>query len=277
MKYVLSLTLLLFIPCLAHSQSAIEVTRSGSGDPVLFLPGFVTPGEVWEETIRHLDGETENHLVTYAGFGGLEAIDTPWYPSLVESLVHYIEQEELSGLTVIGHSMGGTLAVDLAAVLPGRIDKLVLVDALPCMREVMMPGVPAASITYDNPYNNNTLNMTDEAFAGMAGQMAAGMASAPEDIEAIKSWIMQADRKTYVYGFTDLLKLDLRDKLKDISAKTLVLGAPAFGTEVVAENLQKQYATLEHKEIAMAPAGRHFIMLDEPLWFYQKVNTFLAE
>src|SRR5690606_34210455 len=113
------------------------------GNPVLFLPGFTTPGSVWQETIDNLDEEAESHVVSYAGFNGIEPIDTPWYSSLKAELIRYIEKEKLNNVSIIGHSMGGMLAVDIAASLPDRVDKLILVDAIPCMRELMMPGVSA--------------------------------------------------------------------------------------------------------------------------------------
>lgn len=277
MKYLLSLVCALVLTTTLYAQDAIRVQKTGSGQPVLFLPGFVTPGSVWHETTDHLEADTENHLVSYAGFNGIEPIDTPWYPNLMEELVAYIEKEDLQNLVIIGHSMGGMLAADLAAQVPDRVDKVVFVDALPCMRAVMMPGVPAESITYNNPYNNQTLGMNEAAFESMAQQMAMGMATDSLHQAHIKDWVLEADRKTYVYGYTDLLKLDLREKLGAIKADALVLGAPAFGAEVVRQNLEKQYANLENKEILIAPAGKHFIMMDQPEWFYQKVNTFLAE
>jgi pimeloyl-ACP methyl ester carboxylesterase len=86
---------------------------------------------------------------------------------------------------------------------------------------------------------------------------------------------MHADRKTYVYGYTDLLKLDLREKLSSLNAKTLILGASFPDKKVVAENYEKQYANLKTKQIEIANDSKHFIMFDQPAWFYDKVNAFL--
>ena len=57
------------------------------------------------------------------------------------------------GVHLIGHSMGGNLAAELAADLPERIGRVIIVDALPCMRCVMMPGVPAEAVSDDAPPN----------------------------------------------------------------------------------------------------------------------------
>lgn len=260
---------------LAFGQpKAIRVEKKGRGATVLFLPGFTSPGSVWNETIRHLPG-MENHVVSYAGFNGIPPVDTPWYPRLRQELLTYIEQQKLDNLTLIGHSMGGNLAVDIAAALPDRVTKLVLVDAIPCMRALMMPNVPASQITYESPYNKQMLAMPEEQFTKMAQTMAANMTNSKAMADTLARWTLEAHRPTYVYGYTDLLKLDLREVLSSVKAEVLILGASFPDEKVVLENFQKQYAGLPAKTIQIAPASKHFIMFDQPNWLYEKVAAFL--
>ncbi|WP_420577832.1 alpha/beta hydrolase [Ekhidna sp.] len=221
-KTLLSITIL--CTQLAFAQTPIKVEKEGEGIPILFLPGFTTPGSVWNETIKNLKGSYETHTVSYAGFNGLESIGTPWYAPIKDHLIEYINEEKLTNLTVVGHSMGGNLATDLAAALGDKVSGLILVDALPCMRDLMMPGVSANSLQYDSPYNNQMLEMPDDAFKNTALMMARNMTNSEDKIELIASWSIEADRKTYVYGYTDLLKLDLRPSLQDIQIETLILG-----------------------------------------------------
>lgn len=261
----------------AAQTPAVQIATSGKGEPVIYLPGFTTPGSVWDETILHLSQPFENHVVSYAGFNGIPPVDTPWYEKIKKEILAHIEDKGLHGIRMVGHSMGGTLAVDIAADIPERIKGLVLVDALPCMRELMMPGVTADQIQYDSPYNNRMLSMTDEAFAQLADMMARNMTASPDRVNLVREWIIHADRKTYVYGYTDLLKLDVRSCLTRIKAPVLILGAPFPDADVVRANFEKQYATLPKKSIKIADGGKHFIMFDEPEWFYNQVNTFFRQ
>ena len=256
---------------------AFKIDRLGKGTPVLFLPGFTTPGSVWNETIKSLKTKTEAFVVSYAGFNGIPPIDTPWYPTLKHSIIEYIKSENLTNVVIVGHSMGGNLAVDIAAALPSRIFKLVLVDAIPCMRELMMPGVPASQIQYKNPYNDQRLKMSDEAFRQIATMMAGNMTINTLKIDTLTKWILEADRKTYVYGYTDLLKLDLRPELEKVKAKTLILGASFPSAEVAQQTFEKQYSNLKNKTIYLADKSKHFIMFDQPLWLFDKLNAFLAK
>jgi pimeloyl-ACP methyl ester carboxylesterase len=260
--------------CQTH---AIRVAKVGKGDPVLFLPGFTCPGSVWDETIKNLKGENESHIISYAGFNGIEPIEMPWYETIRKELLAYIRAEDLTGIRIIGHSMGGNLAVDVAAELPDRIKSLVLVDAIPCMRELMMPGVPASQLQYNSGYNRQMLAMPEEAFRQSATMMSQNMTTNKEKVDTLIKWSLEADRETYVYGFTDLLKLDLRDVLGRVKAKSLFLGASFTDKEMVIANFEKQYAGLADKTIEIATDSRHFVMFDQPEWFYEKVNSFLSK
>ena len=117
--------------------------------------------------------------------------------------------------------------------------------------------------------------MSAEDFKNMATGMSQNMTNVAAKVEEITSWSVAADRKTYVYGYTDLLKLDLREDLKRVQAKTLILGATFPTMEIAKATLEKQYALLDNKQIEMAPGSKHFIMFDQPEWFYKQVNAFL--
>jgi len=276
-KLITLLSLLLTVSAIyAQTHSSFSAQITGTGSPVLMLPGFTCPGEVWNETISNITADYEYYLITYAGFGEVPPIEMPWYSTIKDELLDYIDERGLNDIILVGHSMGGNLAVDLAASIPDKVSRIILVDAIPCMRELMMPGVTSAQIQYESPYNQQVLGMNEEAFSQMAGMMAENMTSEPGKKELLKSWILNSDRETYVYGYTDLLKLDLRESLKKITAPVLILGASFPDKEVVLGNFSDQYHNLSDKTILIAPESRHFVMFDSPDWFYEKVNTFLA-
>ena len=252
------------------------VETIGKGKPILFLPGFTVPGSIWKKTIENVKLKGKSYLFSYAGFNGNKPIKMPWYSSIKNAIIKYIKDNNLSDIIIIGHSMGGNLAIDIASELPNRVSKMIIIEALPCIREVMMPNVPAESLFYESPYNKQMLEMNEQQFKNMASMMATNMTLNKEKIDVITNWIIEADRKTWVYGYTDLLKLDLRNVLNKVKCKTLILGASYPDAKIAKKNYENQYSNLTNKTIIMASNSKHFIMFDQPEWFYETLNDFLV-
>ena len=96
--------------------------------------------------------------------------------------------------------------------------ELIIVDALPSTGALMIPNFKSEYMVYDAPYNKQLLAMGDADFESMALPMASIMTVNQEKQAKIMVWMINADRETYVYGVTDLLKLHLREAfLKSIT------------------------------------------------------------
>ncbi|MEM9896234.1 MAG: alpha/beta hydrolase [Bacteroidota bacterium] len=278
MKTHIFLILLVLQSSIISAQNAFKSEVSGSGQSIMFLPGFTCPGEIWKPTLRRLENHTgsfESHLITYAGFNKITPIDTPWYQSIRDELIVYIGEHPSNNWMLIGHSMGGNLAIDIAAKLPQKINKVILAESIPCMREIIMPGVPKEAIQYQSTYNQQTLNMDTEDLRKMAEMMAANMTMKEDRVKELINWTMESDRKTYVYGYTDLMRLDQRPLLEFIEADVLILGAPFPDASLVRSNYEKQYENLDRKQIQIAKDSKHFLMWDQEAWFYEKLTSFL--
>ncbi|MDN3595068.1 alpha/beta fold hydrolase [Zunongwangia endophytica] len=258
------------------SQSSFEVTKYGSGEPILLLPGFTSTSEVYKTLIEDLSKNHEIHAFTFAGFGDVAPIPTPWLKTIKEDIETYVIKNKLKNPVIIGHSMGGTLGLWLTSE-NANFKKLILIDALPAMGALMLPNYNSDAIAYENPYNELLLKMDTSEFKNMAIQMAIGMSTNPEDQELITKDFMKADRKTYVYGYTDLLKLDLRQKLSNIDIPVYILAADLpYGKETAEKNYKNQYENLKSYELIFAKNSKHFIMYDQPEWLKDEINIALS-
>lgn len=274
----------ILIACIVHFSTythsfgqAIHVEVSGKGQPILFIPGFTVPGEVWEPVVKALESTYECHVMTLAGFGGKEPIGFPWLPQVNEAIKEYILAKNLQGVSIIGHSLGGTVATWLAAQQELNLGQLVLVDALPAAGALMFPDFNPDNLFYDSPYNRQQLAMEDAAFAQMASFMAKGMSIKEAEQNRIQQWMLESDRKTYVYGYTDYLKMDMREGLKNISIPVTIMAATnPYGEAMVRQTNTSQYANLKDYTLVIAEESAHFIMLDKPDWFLDQIQQILA-
>ena len=87
----------------------------------------------------------------------------------------------------------------------------------------------------------------------------------------------EADRKTNVYGYKDYLKLDMREDLKKISIPVTILAADQpYGKAGATKTYKDQYANLSDYNLIVAENAAHFIMLDQPEWFMEQIQSILS-
>ncbi|QLG45200.1 alpha/beta fold hydrolase [Costertonia aggregata] len=270
-KKTIFLFSLIFTSAITAQNQAFKVKVVGKGDPILLFPGFTCTDAVWEDIMVELSKNHECHVFTFAGFGDVKPIEKPWLPKIKENLQEYISENTLENATIIGHSLGGTLGLWLASET-NTFKKMIIVDALPSVGALMIPDFKSENMVYENPWNEQLLSMDEESFDTMATQMAMGMSLKPEKQKQIKDWILQADRQTYVYGYTDLLKLDLREDIAKIKVPVTILAAThPYGLEMAKITYGNQYKNLKTYSIEYAEGSAHFIMYDKPEWFLEKV------
>jgi len=94
------------------------------------LPGLGSSSDVWKHLWVDLQGY-EVHLIEVKGFAGLPAEDNAGGEILApvaDEIARCIHEEDLTDISIIGHSMGGTIATLIAARFPEDVDRLMVVD-----------------------------------------------------------------------------------------------------------------------------------------------------
>lgn len=279
MKIIKKLLFAFLILCtlsITAQDNPFKVDVVGTGEPILLFPGFACTGDVWNDTVSELSKNYECHVFTFAGFGNVPAVEKPWLPKIKEGVLAYISENELENPILIGHSLGGALALWMATE-SSSYKKLIVVDALPSTGALMMPDFKSEYMVYDSPYNKQLLEMNAADFENMANQMAGSMTSNKSKQLQIKDWMLQADRETYVYGYTDLLKLDLREDLSKINTPVTILAATEpYGLEMAKSTYDTQYKALNEYTVEFANGSSHFIMYDQPKWFIENLKNVLS-
>lgn len=243
---------------------------SATHTPRVFLHGWGLHGGIWSETLAALSGTAPD----LPGYGAETAVT----PYTAETLADAIAAKLSGPVQLIGWSLGGMVALALAARHPGKVAKLVLVGTSPAF--VKRPDWPHA--------------LPSEVLAGFADSLkqdyratllrflslqARGGDAARDVIGRLRETVFQRGEPaaaTLAAGLELLRDVDLRNVAAQVACPTLVVhGAydtlcPAHAGGWLAERISGARLAL-HERAAHAP------FLSHPAWFAEQVGAFLHE
>lgn len=244
-----------------------EVNVVGQGPAVLMIPGLASSGEVWHDTVDALKAEYQLHILTLAGFAGVkplsaETLQHGYLHTQLDAILRYIDVQQLDKPAIVGHSLGGYLALALAIRAPGQISAVINVDSLPALGDLFVQE--AAPADFDPQV------------------IAESMTSNTQWQQRIVTDMWRSDGMTSGLVMGELMRADLRPELSALEVPVLTLGALQNGAPYatpaqVQANYESQFenAPTQFHSFAFAHDARHFIMAEAPQWMHQHIQQFL--
>ncbi|MEH8019220.1 alpha/beta hydrolase [Rheinheimera muenzenbergensis] len=279
-------------PAQQQACACFDVKVVGQGPAVILIPGVASSGEVWQSTVEALQANYQLHILTLAGFAGVQPIPMQsWGEGYLtiqqQAILRYISEQQLDKPVVIGHSLGGYLALALAANSPEHISAAINVDGLPAL------GALIGEKSADAKSANHKPASADAAKPGKnpapqrgfdPQSMAKSMASDESWQQRIVADMYRSDGMTSGRVMGELMRADLRPALSNIRVPVLTLGALQHGAPYTTpEQVQAGYesqlanAPTQYHSFAFARDSKHFIMADAPSWLNQHITQFLQQ
>ncbi len=286
MKRLIALFGLLVAVYIVQAQTyTFNVEVTGKGSPVLLIPGISCSGDVWDQTVEELKASYECHVVTLPGFAGQAPVEKETYLTYAgDELISYLKKEKLKDAVIVGHSLGGFLTLYIGSKEPEIASKLIVVDGLPFLGAMQNPqATPETVKSMAEMMKKNIELQTPEQYEAMQPTMLKTMMKDDEDIEVVMEWGRKSHGPTVAQAMYELYQIDLRNEISRIKAPTLVLGAwigyKDYGVtkEMTQMTFQHQYKNLKGARIEMTDEGKHFIMWDDPDFYFSKIKSFLNE
>ena len=251
---------------------------------VILIPGLSSSPEVWDMLTDELKGRFRVHRIHVQGFAGAPAEDNaegPVSAPVAEDIARYIREQGLQKPAVIGHSMGGTIGMMLAARHPDAVGKLMVVDMIPFMGAMF--GGPNATPESVAPMGEmiyqGMANSTREQWLAESGASITSMINTESQRAGPLEAGATTDQKVAASAMRELVVTDLRPELANIAAPTTVLyvrfNDPRMTPEITDGIYRASFATLPGVTLKRIDDSAHFIMLDQPAAFAAEVNAFL--
>lgn len=268
----------------AFSSNRIIVETRGRGPDIIFIPGLGSTGSAWRSTADRLDNRYRVHLVTLRGFGETQIGDNVsggLAGPAASEIERYIREQRIDRPAVIGHSLGGQIALRVAADMGDRIGRVMVVDSSPFFPSLIDARTtsdqvePLARLGYQALllFGDQALKSQVAAFGvdmGLAGDMV---------FEGLG--LQGGDRRVLAQGLYEALTVDLRPRLSEITAPVTVVYGWTRDPDAPRNRLEGLYRygfeglprTARFERIEGA---EHQVMMQQPQRFLAAVQRFLS-
>lgn len=243
----------------------IDVTVRGKGRDVVLIPGLSSGPGIWNGLVASLPGY-RFHLVHVRGFAGLAAQANQsgaLIQPLADEIACYITAAGLKRPAVIGHSMGGTLALKLG--LSGRAGRVMVVDMLPA--GAAMVGGTASGLGF----------LADQLSSYLTGTAAGRRYLA--QIVAQTPGAKNSDPDVIANALRDLANVDLGPQLPRLTVPLHVVfavGSDAQQAAAITRRFREAYAGAKGAVLKPIGPSGHMVMADQPARFLALCKMFLA-
>ncbi len=253
-------------------QGIVHYEAYGRGQPVILLHGWLGSWGYWLKTMESLKDRYRCYALDFWGFGESgKRLNSYQLGDFVGLVDQFMDRLGIESAPIVGHSMGGTVAISLALTKPERVQRVIVVGA-PIVGSSLniflrLAGKPwIASIVWQIP---NALQFGIKTFS-------------PYVVRDWSIWYKMITRdlsKTTLEAFFlsiySLHQTDLRPQLPGIT--TPVMGIYGVGDNVVAPTQANIITSnVPISRVKMMSGSKHFPMLDEPRAFNDQLAEFLA-
>jgi pimeloyl-ACP methyl ester carboxylesterase len=258
--------------------------HGGGGRPLILIPGLASGSWVWQDTIRAFAPDHAVYVLTLPGFDGRPPAGPAPFAAARAAVEELIASRHLDKPVIVGHSLGGILALAVAEDKPSAPGGIVSIDGLP-----VFPGTedvtPMQRAQFADKMRIQVGSQPPERFAQQqqAYMRTIGVMDMSQ-ADALARLTAKSDPRSVGAWAADVLTLDLRPGLKTIQAPVLTI-VPYLDLDSAQQGLtpaaKAEYyrALMEGTpklQIATVAPSRHFAMFDQPQAVIAAIKTFLG-
>ena len=231
-------------------SARVSYRVAGRGRPVVLIHGLGGSGRWWDRNISGLATRFHVHVLDLVGFGESRGRTRVAVADAAALVAAWMDSAGLERAAIVGHSMGGLIAADLAAGVPGRVERLVLVAAAVFFSPASLPS-------------------------RAIGLARAVRYTSPTILPLLAIDAYRAGPRTVWAAARELLATGAEGMLGRVATPTLVVWGE-YDTVVPLATGERIARLLPQAELAVIPRAGHNPMWDRPLEFNRLVTEFLS-
>jgi len=252
----------------------LYVESHGQGPNLVLLHGWGLSNNVWEGIINELQQFSQVSIIDLPGYGRSQSLNYKEYS--LSNLATEIKQHIKPNSIILGWSLGGMIAVQMALDYPEYVNKLILVASSPQYFKAE-DWKHAVSREILEGFSNELLADYKATILHFLAIQALGSEHAQDEIRLLRQRVFrdgQPDPKALKAGLDILLSANLRQQLKNIACPSLVINGqhdrlvPLHSGEAVASLIQ-------NCQLKLVQGASHAPFISHPNLFVNLVKEFI--
>lgn len=233
--------------------------------PLVCLHGIGTHGGTFARQIRGLEPRRVIGL-DLPGYGGTKLDGPMTFPMLAGHVAGVVDAE--GGAHLLGHSMGGMVALELAATRPEGLASLILCNTT--------PAFGGRDDSFKREFVGSRLGPLDagRSMADIAPEQAravCGPDASARDVEFIAGLMAETPEATYRAALECLVTFDRREALERLDLPVLMIGGEEDAASP-ARSMERMAAKIRGAELHILPGG-HMTPVEQS----DRVNALLRD
>jgi pimeloyl-ACP methyl ester carboxylesterase len=260
------------VSSITTQQGSVHYEVYGRGRPVILLHGWLGSWGLWQETMGYLGRYYRTYALDFWGFGESgkkrETYNVQDFVSLVDQ---FMEQLGIASAPLVGHSMGGTVSLWTAMQFPERARKVVVIGSPICGSSLAFPLKLAgrrwiAGLLFNMMW----------AFRFGVRTASPFICRDPRFPQMMDRDLTRTTLESFLMSIASLRRTDLRPGLDQL--KIPVMGMYGERDNIVHPGQwQPLQEGVPHARIVRWEKAQHFVMLDTPQDFMEKLKLFLDD
>jgi pimeloyl-ACP methyl ester carboxylesterase len=272
----------------------MRVEQYGSGSPaMIFIPGLACGAWIWDDTVSVYAKTHTVYVVTLAGVDGVPSVTGSPLDAADASLLELITDRKIDRPVIVGHSLGGYLALRFGTEHSQLVRGIVSVDGTPIL-PMLVQMTPDQRTSAADQMASQLAGMNQTQFA--AGQQAflPTMITDPGKAAQVAALTGKEDPIATSRYARDIYSADLRAQLKSLTAPTLEIAPvptkpasfepPEMAKAPMSDRMaayQQFYETLfpgvSNVSVVPIANSKHFVMVDQPQALEDAITSFMGK
>jgi pimeloyl-ACP methyl ester carboxylesterase len=262
--------------------SKVNYVEMGEGPPLLLVHGLSGVWQNWLETIPHF---ARTHRVVALDLPGFGSSAMPSWeisiPAYGRFLRDFCERIGIGRCSLVGNSMGGFIATEVAITEPDRVDDLVLVSAagITWARARREPAAMIGRVGRAAAPIATRFHMSWIKRPGLRKDVFQGVFYDPNGLRREMLWeniVPALESPGYYDALTTLWGYDIRHRLEEIGVPTLIVWGRNDRVVPVPAAFSYQERIGENAELVIFDHCGHVPQIERPVRFNRVVEGFLS-